>query len=201
VSARAAIASEERVSCVCTGSPVADLVRAAAAGDAYAWDAIVQRFGGLVRSLARGFRLSDADANDVVQITWLRLLRSIDRLDDPSALKAWLVTTARRESLRLLQSQTRDVLTAEPISSDRADGWALEDEAAERERCRALRDAVDRLPERSRTLVEMLLTNPDCSYEQVGAALGMPIGSIGPTRERSLARLRRDPRLLSAVRN
>jgi len=153
----------------------------------------------VIRGLARGFRLSDADANDVAQTTWLRLLRSIDRLDDPAALKAWLVTTARRESLRLLQSRTRDVVTDEPIPSDRADSSALEDEAAERERCGALRDAVDRLPARSRVLVDLLLTNPEYSYEQVGAALGMPIGSIGPTRERSLARLRRDPRLLSAV--
>jgi DNA-directed RNA polymerase specialized sigma24 family protein len=89
--------------------------------------------------------------------------------------------------------------TAEPMLCDQADDSTLEDEAAERERCRALRDAVDRLPARSRGLVELLLTNPEWSYEQVGAALGMPIGSIGPTRERSLARLRRDPRLLSAV--
>jgi RNA polymerase sigma factor (sigma-70 family) len=199
--AEAASTSERRVSCVCAGSPVAALVHAAAAGDAYAWDAIVQRYGGLIRGLARSFRLSDADASDVVQTTWLRLLRSIDRLDDPAALPAWLATTARRESLRLLQSQMRDVVTAEPILPDHADSSTLEDEAAEHERCRALRDAVDRLPARSRVLVEMLLTNPECSYEQVGAALGMPIGSIGPTRERSLARLRRDPRLLSAVRS
>jgi RNA polymerase sigma factor (sigma-70 family) len=200
MSAQAAIASERRISCVCAGSPVAALVHAAAAGDPIAWDAIVHRFGGLIRGLVRSFRLSDADANDVVQTTWLRLLRSIDRLDDPAALGAWLATTARRESLRLLQTQTRSVPTAEPILSDQADYSALEDDAAERERCRALRDAVDRLPARSRVLVEMLLTNPECSYEQVGAALDMPIGSIGPTRERSLARLRRDPRLLSAVR-
>jgi RNA polymerase sigma factor (sigma-70 family) len=201
MSAEPAITSERRVSCLCTGSPVAALVHAAAAGDAYAWDAIVQRFGGLIRGLARSFRLSDADANDVVQTTWLRLLRSIDRLDDPAALGAWLATTARRESLRLLQAQTRSVATAEPILCDQADDSTLEDQAAERERCAALRGAVDRLPARSRVLVEMLLTNPECTYEQVGVALGMPIGSIGPTRERSLARLRRDPRLLSAVRD
>jgi RNA polymerase sigma factor (sigma-70 family) len=178
---------------------VATLVFAARAGDAYAWDEIVARFGGAVRAVTRGFRLSPADADDVMQTTWLRLLRNIHRLEDPAALKAWLVTTARRESLRALQGQVREVPTDHAVLADRPDPEKIDEQLAAEERRRMVRRAVDELPARPRTLLRMLLERPDCSYEEVGSELRMPVGSIGPTRGRCFSRLRRDPGLLSLV--
>ena len=178
---------------------VAALVRAARAGDTHAWDAIVQRFSGTIRAVTRGFRLSAAEAEDVTQAVWLRLLRSIDGLDDPGALKAWLVTTARRETLRSLQGCAREVPTDQPILEDHPDPTMLDDQVAEAERARALRTALDELPTRARALLEMLVNQPDCSYDEVSAELGIPVGSIGPTRGRSLQRLRTNPRLISVV--
>jgi RNA polymerase sigma factor (sigma-70 family) len=178
---------------------VATLVHAARAGDAHAWTTIVQSFGGTIRAVTRGFRLDAAAADDVAQATWLRLLRSIDRLEDPTALKAWLATTARRESLRALQGGAREVPTDQPILDDCSDTTALDEEVADAERARALRAALNELPARARALLELLVNRPDASYDEVSAELGIPIGSIGPTRARSLERLRTNPRLRSAI--
>jgi RNA polymerase sigma factor (sigma-70 family) len=178
---------------------VAALVHAARAGDACAWDAIVARFGGAIRAVTRGFRLSPADADDVMQTTWLRLLRNIHRLDDPAALKAWLVTTARRESLRALQGQMREIPTDDETLSARPDPATIDEQLAANERRRALRQAVDELPARPRILLRMLMASPDSSYEELGNALRMPVGSIGPTRGRCFNRLRSDPGLLGLV--
>jgi RNA polymerase sigma factor (sigma-70 family) len=178
---------------------VATLVRLARGGDPRAWDEIVTRFGGTIRGITRGFRLSAADADDVAQATWLRLLRSIDRIEDPAALKAWLVTTARRESLRSLQGKTRELPTEQPILDDHADPSVLDEHLTEAERRHALREAMTELPAKARALLETLLNGPDCSYEELSTKLGIPIGSIGPTRGRSLARLRQNPRLLAVV--
>ena len=158
----------------------AALVHAARRGDARAWEAIVQRFGGTVRAVTRGMRLGAADAEDVAQTTWLR-------------------TTARREALRSLQGCTREFPTADPILQERPDPIVVEDQVAQAERGRALRAALDDLPERARTLLEMLVDKPECSYDELSAALDIPVGSIGPTRGRSLQRLRANPRLVWAV--
>src|SRR5262245_50547155 len=90
---------------------VAELVQAAADGDRDAWDALVDRFNGLVWSVARSHRLSTIDASDVVQTTWLRLVENLGRLQDPERVGAWLATTARRESLRALRHSARQVPT------------------------------------------------------------------------------------------
>jgi RNA polymerase sigma factor (sigma-70 family) len=178
---------------------VVALVHAARDGDPRAWEAIVERFGGTIRAVTRGMRLSPADAEDVAQTTWLRLLQNIDRLHDPAALKAWLVTTARREALRSLQDCTRAFPTSDPILEEQPDAMVVEDHVAEAERGRALRAALDDLPTRARALLEMLVDRPDVSYDELSATLGMPVGSIGPTRGRSLQRLRANARLVWAV--
>lgn len=172
---------------------VADLVRAAAAGDQAAWDALVDRYTGLVWSIARGHRLGHADAADVAQTTWLRLVEHLDRIVNPAAVGSWLATTARRESLRVLGRGSRAV----PTDSD----WLLEPPAADRppdvdhrllrdELDDALWEAFEQLPSRCRTLLRVLLADPPPRYEEVSAALDMPVGSIGPTRGRCLERLR-----------
>ncbi|MGZ4591698.1 MAG: RNA polymerase sigma factor, partial [Actinomycetes bacterium] len=92
------------------GQPdVGELVRAATAGDQSSWDELVDRFTGLVWHVARGHRLGEADAADVVQTVWLRLVESLPRLREPAAVAGWLATTARHESLRLLRRAGREV--------------------------------------------------------------------------------------------
>ena len=86
------------------------LVRAAAGGDQGAWDALVARYVGLVWATARSYRLEDADASDVVQTTWPRLVEHLDRLRDPAAVGSWLATTARNEALRVIRVRSREVV-------------------------------------------------------------------------------------------
>jgi RNA polymerase sigma factor (sigma-70 family) len=167
---------------------VAELVRAAADGDQAAWHGLVDRYNGLVWSVARAHRLSTVDASDVVQTTWLRLVENLGRLQDPERVGAWLATTARRECLRTLRHSARQVPTEEvpEVSADgRVDAALLVDE-----RDRALWQAFGGLSERCQTLLRILVADPPPSYEEIGAALDMPIGSIGPTRQRCLDRLR-----------
>jgi RNA polymerase sigma factor (sigma-70 family) len=174
---------------------LAGLARRAAAGDERAWEALVARLDGVLRSVVRGYRLAPADADDVVQTTWLRALTHLHRLKEPGAIGAWLVVTARREALRSLQRSVRETLTDELEPFDAEDEIRPDEVALERERDAALRRAVSRLSGRQRELVVRLLATPAPTYEELSDRLGMPIGSIGPTRERALARLREDPDL------
>src|SRR5207248_5752017 len=88
---------------------VAELVGAAIAGDAAAWNELVERFAGLVWAIARRHRLSAADAADVSQTTWLRLVEHLERIQQPERIGAWLATTARHESLRVLRLAERQI--------------------------------------------------------------------------------------------
>ena len=171
---------------------VASLVQAAAAGDRGAWDALVDRYNALVWSVARSFRLGDADAADVVQTAWLRLVEHLGRLREPERVGAWLATTARRECLAVLRRQGRQTPTDQEWLLDPVDdgqpgpGAALE--AAEEHA--GLWRAFAQLSERCHRLLRVLMADPPPSYQEVSAALEMPIGSIGPTRARCLERLR-----------
>jgi RNA polymerase sigma factor (sigma-70 family) len=171
-------------------SDVAQLVRAAAAGDQAAWNQLVERFNGLVWSVARAHRLERADAGDVVQTTWLRLVEHLGRLQDPERVGAWLATTARRECLRTLRSSARVVPTEAELLPDPGTDAPLAAGLLADERDRALWTAFGGLSERCQALLRLLVADPPPSYEDVGAALDMPIGSIGPTRQRCLDRLR-----------
>jgi RNA polymerase sigma factor (sigma-70 family) len=176
---------------------VASLVAAAARGDQRAWDVLFKQFDAMLRRVTRGFRLTSHQADDVVQETWMRLVRHLHRLENPSAVGAWLATTARRESLRMLQRTVHEVTTDELIGIDEPDPDADADpDALGAEGPREIvRSALDALPPRERALLEMLHGEPAPSYEHVAGELGIPVGSIGPTRARALARLRRHPRL------
>jgi RNA polymerase sigma factor (sigma-70 family) len=169
---------------------VAQLVRAAAAGDQTAWNQLVERFNGLVWSVVRAHRLSGADASDAVQTTWLRLVENLDRLQDPERVGAWLATTARRECLRTLRLSTRAVPTETELLPDPGTDTPLDAALLANERDRALWTAFGGLSERCQMLLRILVADPPPSYEEVGAVLDMPIGSIGPTRQRCLERLR-----------
>lgn len=175
---------------------VAHVVELAASGDRDAWDELVEEFSGLVWAVARSHRLSDADAADVAQTTWLRLVEHLDRLRDPDRVGAWLATTARHESLRLLRGARRQVPVGDDLPEPAQESRSLDAALLADERDAALWQAVERLLPRDRALLRMLVADPAPSYEEVGVALDMPIGSIGPTRARSLARLRREAELV-----
>jgi RNA polymerase sigma factor (sigma-70 family) len=166
------------------------IVAAAARGDQRAWSELVERYSSLLWSVARAHRLEASDAADVVQTSWLRLVEHLPRIRNPDGLGAWLATTARREALRTLRRSARYELSeeieavAEPLDLD---ARLLRDE-----RDAALAAAFTRLPARDQALLRMLALDPRPSYEEIGAALSMPIGSIGPTRGRAIERLRRE---------
>jgi len=175
---------------VTDGPDIASLLHAASRGEQSAWNEIVERFQGLVWATARAHRLSHADAADVAQTTWLRLVEHLDRIRDPERLGAWLATTARRECLRHLRTRGRE------LASDDADLFEAEgDDAPElalltEERDTALWRAFARLGDRCQALLRLLVSSDEPSYEEIGAALDMPVGAIGPTRMRCLDKLR-----------
>ena len=168
------------------------VVAAAGAGNQDAWNALVERFASTVWAIARGHRLNSADAADVFQTTWLRLLENLDRIEQPERVGAWIGTTARRECLRVLRVSSRQVpngsdfevlpdTTSEPHEGNLIAG----------ERSRVVNHLVDQLPVRSQLLLRLLSADSPLSYRDISTALSMPIGSIGPTRARALEQLRR----------
>jgi RNA polymerase sigma factor (sigma-70 family) len=172
------------------GDRVAGLVNAAGGGDPHAWNCLVSEFGGMIWAIARAHRLRDADAADVAQATWLALLENLDRINDPARVGAWLATTARRECLRVIRHGERRVLfgddgpeheSAEPLPGD---------ELLINERDDALWRSFSLLRPSDQALLRLVMADPHPPYEEIAAALDMPIGSIGPTRQRALARLR-----------
>ncbi|WP_327000903.1 sigma-70 family RNA polymerase sigma factor [Dactylosporangium sp. NBC_01737] len=174
------------------------LARAAAEGDSTAWAALVQRFGRLVWSVARSHQLDKADAEEVYQITWLRLTEHIDRLKQPERVGAWLATTARNESLMLIRAGRRLTVTSDAMVLDRAtDNGSpelavldAEQAATDEQHIRRVWAAFQQLPERCQQLLRLLVVGPRQSYSDIGEMLGIPIGSIGPNRARCLERLR-----------
>ena len=182
-------------------SGVADLVLAAADGDQGAWNQLVDRFAGLVWHVARGHRLSDADAGDVAQTVWLRLVESLPRLREPAAVGGWLATTTRHECLRVLRLASREVPddsieladTPAPAADSPESVFELGQDR------HLVRGALERLSQRCRTLLRALAYTPDESYAEISASLGMPIGSIGPTRSRCLQHLRRELQAAGAL--
>ena len=174
------------------GSDPASLVKHAIAGNAWAWERLIDKYGRLIWSITREFKLVESDAADVFQTTWMRLIEHIDRLDRPDRVGSWLAATARNECLRSLASRKRLVLAPEEVAFD---GPATHepdvDEALlAHERVQIVREAMAHLPWRWQRLLELLMADPPASYAEISDELGLPVGSIGPTRGRCLARLR-----------
>jgi RNA polymerase sigma factor (sigma-70 family) len=168
-----------------------DLLAASARGDQAAWNELVERFSSLVWATARAHRLSRDDAADVAQTTWLRLVEHLDRIREPERLGAWLATTARHESLRLIRRSGREQPTEDADLFEAPDDDGIDRLLLDRERDGKLWQAFSSLSERCKTLLRVLMADEPPSYEEVSAALGMPVGAIGPTRMRCLDRLRR----------
>jgi len=122
---------------------------------------------------------------------WLRLVEHLADLREPRALPGWLATTARHEGLRIIKRRARDVPadlggTTFEVAEEHDPGAALVEDL----RSQALREALLELPEKRRELLLLLLAEPPLSYDEISARLGIPRGSIGPTRARALEQLR-----------
>jgi RNA polymerase sigma factor (sigma-70 family) len=170
---------------------LAVLVSRAQEGDQDAWDSIVERFLPLVGAIARRHRLAPTDGDDVGQTVWLRLVEHLGDLREPAALPGWIRTTARNECLRLLAARGRTrVVDPQTGGLDTVTDDLTDAELLAAERRQALRDALAELPEGRRELLLLLLLDPPLAYEEISRRLGIPIGSIGPTRARAFAQLR-----------
>jgi len=177
-----------------TAADLASLLKGAADGDGQAWKELVRRFSGMLWSVARAHRLSERDAEDVVQLTWLRLLEHLTSVRDPDRLPGWLATTCRHECLAVLRRQKRLRLADDSEldligpTSGSADASALTDSLH-----RAVWQAFSRLDERCQRVLRVLIVDVQegrPSYAVATKVLQMPQGSLGPTRGRCLERLR-----------
>ena len=177
-------------------SSAAALVARARDAEKEAWDELIERYAPLIWSICRRYRLSRADADDVAQGVWLGLLDHLASLRDPAALPGWLATTTRRECCRVLRVSRRpDAPGHAPSAGDVADEQTqvTEHELLTAERHAALRVAFAHLPPHCQQLIAMLIQDPPASYAEISAKLGIPVGSIGPTRARCLDKLRQHP--------
>jgi len=167
-----------------------DLVRAAARREEGAWDALVDRFEGLVRGIARTHGLTEADVADVSQVVWMRLVDHLHRLREPDRVAGWLATTTRHECLRTLRQHGRTTPTADATLLESIDQADLGAELGARQRDAVLSQLIQTLPSHHREVLRVTMADPKPSYREAAAALGIPIGSVGPTRQRCLALLR-----------
>lgn len=172
-------------------SDLVALVTKAQQGDQMAWNGLVDRFDNLVWSIVRGFRMSNPDACDVAQVTWLRALENLDRIRDPERIGLWLATTARRECMRVLERGARTVpvdphkqLTQVRVERDFTIDVADYDES------RRVVDALDSLGNECQQLLRLVLCDPPFSYSEISEILEIAVGTIGPRRQRCLSRLR-----------
>ena len=177
------------------GEERADLVRAAANGDARAWEELVRTYSSLIAAIARRFRLDPASVQDVEQIVWMRCFAHLRTLREPAALPGWLRTMAHREALRMAAGQSRST-TMDPDDLERilADRETTADpsvEALRSEAARAVQDGLSELTPDQRRLLIVLHADTGIPYQEFSRTLGMPTGSIGPTKSRCLTKLRR----------
>ena len=172
-------------------------------GDGAAWAALVRRYQRIVYAIAMRTGADEHAAADVFQTVFARLHEHLPRLAQPDRLQAWIVTTAKREALRVRQIGRRTVSMTRADSDDDGAGDAIEDsfaddaplaeEALDRlQQLNLLRTALDRLDTRCRELLTLLFNDDDerPAYDEVARRLALPVGSIGPTRARCLVKLR-----------
>ena len=181
---------------------VTGLVTRAIQGDQQAWDALVARYAPLIWSICRRYQLSRPDAADVSQTVWLKLVGHLAKMRDPAALPGWLSTTTRRECGRALRAaRPPQAVTLAPDAEkipDRQDA-TVEDALLAAERSAALREAFAHLPPCCQQLIALLTADPPTPYTEISVKLGIPVGSIGPSRSRCLDKLRRHPAIAALI--
>jgi len=178
------------------------LVTRARNGDKQAWDELVERYAPLIWSICRRYRLGRADAEDAGQSVWLQLVDQLASLRDPAALPGWLATTTQRECGRVLRAARKQQAPGHPLDAadipDQVTGTA-ESELLRAQRHATLREAFMHLPPDSRKLIALLIQDPPVPYAEISARLGIPVGSIGPSRGRCLDKLRHDPAIAALI--
>lgn len=160
-------------------------------GDFDAMGELVSLLAPILWHTVRAQRLNTQAAEDVLQSTWLTLVRHADSITDPRAVLQWLMVAARREAWRVLRGQARQA----PYEIAEDAMQVPENELPENV---TLRDAeqellwthINELPERCRELLRVIAFADRPDYANLARSLGMPVGSIGPTRGRCLAKLR-----------
>ena len=177
-----------------------ELVEACLSDNSAAWEALIRRYERLIYSVPIRLGMSPQEAVDVFQAVCFILFKKLATLRDHERLYSWLITTTTRECWRAgaqkrrefersqANGQSRQVALPNPVSAEQL---AYERRLAE-ERHEVLRRAMSQLPERCRDLLTMLyFLSEEPTYEDVARSLNMPISSIGPTRGRCLAKLKR----------
>lgn len=174
------------------------LLLACRRGDAVAWEVLVKRYQRLIYAILRRAGLDEDSSADVFQEVFTSLFENLNRIEQPDRLQAWLVTTARRKTLRLisqertLKKRINDGLASDSLIDEIPDGAVLPDELLTRlEEQHMVRIAIARLDGRCQKLLKLLFydTEPPPSYAEIAALTGTPEGSIGPTRARCLQKL------------
>ena len=186
----------------CDDLVAAGLAACAKGGDKQAWDALVERYVPLIWSICRRYRLGRADADDVGQSVWMCLVDQLDKIRDPAALPGWLAATTRRECWRVAgAARGPNAVACAPDAETIPDGQAeaVEHELLAAERHAALREAFTDLPLEGQRLIALLVADPPVPYAEISTRLGIPIGSIGPTRSRCLDRMRRYPAIAALI--
>ncbi len=170
--------------------PLTLLINQASQGDGASWDKLVRRFERLVWSVVSGFRLSEADSLDAAQVTWLRLVENLGKLNEPDRVGSWLATTARRESLRILARRNRSE-PVDPGTFDHLKAFGDQYQTVDQnDEFRSVLRAIDKLSPNCRLLLSLLLSDPSPTYQEIAASLEISVGTIGPRRLRCLGELR-----------
>jgi RNA polymerase sigma factor (sigma-70 family) len=170
---------------------IADLVNAAREGSDDALGQIVTELSPLLWHVARAAGLSSGDAEDVLQTVWMRLLSHLDGIRTSVALTRWLVVTTKREAWRVrAEERRRQPIDEEWLATLPDPGPSSEDQVIIADQRRALWVAIGKLSRRCQELLRIVAFVPRPDYQAVAAELGIPVGSIGPTRGRCLAKLR-----------
>lgn len=170
-----------------------ELAPLALAGQRLAWEALVARLQNVAWRSIGGFDLAPEDRKDAFAATFFRLFERLATVREPAKLPGWVATTARNEALTLLRSRRRDV----PTDLDDQTLPAVVEEPAGRliegERLHALHTGLARLSGPCQQLLRLLTLDPPLSYAEISELLDLPHGSLGPTRQRCLERLRATP--------
>jgi RNA polymerase sigma factor (sigma-70 family) len=178
------------------GSELSMVVAAALQGDQGAWNEIVDRFTPLLIGVVMRYRLPSGEREDVAQTVWLRLIEHLKDLREPRALPMWIITTAKREAYRSITVQSR-VQPKDPLDDAWSAHLVVEDDPdaalVRTERRAALLEGFAGLSLRQRSLLTLLSHDPPVPYAEISRQTGIPVGAIGPTRARALARLRETP--------
>ncbi|WP_406247624.1 RNA polymerase sigma factor [Microbacterium sp. M] len=161
------------------------------AGDARAMDELVRLMTPVLWHVVRAYGLERTLAEDVVQTTWLALVRSHESVDDPQAISGWLTVTARREAWRVAKQHRIATATADEVLDPMLPHeQSTEEHVADADEAARLWTALATLTDRCQRLLRVVAFDDRPDYARIAADLDMPIGSIGPTRQRCLAKLR-----------